>query len=52
MKKNKLSYLFLIFAGVAIGGLVFSNLEFTFPAKESKVAVTNNINLASAANAF
>lgn len=52
MKKNKLSYLFLIFAGVAIGGLVFSNLEFTFPAKESKVAVTNNINFASAANTF
>ncbi len=52
MKKNKLSYLFLILAGVAIGGLVFSNLEFTFPVKESKVAVTNTINLASAANNF
>lgn len=52
MKKNKLSYLFLVLAGVAVGGLVFSNLEFTFPAKESKVAVTNNINLATAANTF
>ncbi len=52
MKKNKLLYLFLILAGVAIGGLVFSNLEFTFPAKESKVAVTNQVNLASAANTF
>ncbi len=52
MKKNKLSYLFLILAGVAVGGLVFSNLEFTFPAKESKVAVTNHINLAAAANTF
>ena len=52
MKKNKLSYLVLILAGVAMGGLVFSNLEFTFPAKKSKVAVTNHINLASAANTF
>ena len=52
MKKNKLSYLFLALAGVVIGGLVFSNLEFTFPAKESKVAVTNTIKLASAANTF
>lgn len=53
MNKKKLSYLFLVLAGVAIGWLVFSNLEFTFPAKdESKVAVSNHINMASAANTF
>ena len=50
MKKNKLTYLFLILAGVAIGGLVFSNLEFTVAGKEKKVAVTNHVNLASAAS--
>ena len=52
MKKNKLTYFFLILAGVTIGGLVFSNLEFTFPAKESQVAISNQVNLASAANTF
>lgn len=50
MKKNKLSYLFLILAGVAIGGLVFSNLEFTFSGKDNDIAVTNHVNLASAAD--
>ena len=50
MKKSKLSYLFLILAGVAIGGLVFSNLEFTFSGKDSDIAVTNHVNLASVAD--
>lgn len=51
MKKNKLTYLFLILAGVAVGGLVFSNIEFTFPGKDRHAAVTNRANEAAAANA-
>ncbi len=52
MKKNTPSYLILILAGVAIGWLVFSNLEFTFPDKESKLTVSNTIKLAEAAENF
>jgi len=50
MKKNKLTSIFLILAGVAIGGLVFSNLEFTFPGQQHEVAVTNHASVATAAS--
>ncbi len=52
MKKNTPSYLILILAGVAIGWLVFSNLEFSFQDKENRLAVSNTINLAEAAENF
>jgi len=48
MKKNTLTSIFLILAGVAIGGLVFSNLEFTFPGKQHEVTVTNHASVATA----
>ncbi len=51
MKMNRLSSLLLILAGVAIGGLVFANIEFTVSDREHEAAVSNRVNHATAANA-
>ncbi|MBM3162657.1 MAG: DegQ family serine endoprotease [Chlorobi bacterium] len=54
MKKNgnRMKYLLLLLAGVALGGLVFANIEFGFSGRDGGFTFTSKPNYATAKNNF
>ncbi len=54
MKKsgNRLRYLLLLLVGIAVGGLVFANVEFSFPGRNAALKLSNKPNYATAKNNF
>ncbi|MBM3423162.1 MAG: DegQ family serine endoprotease [Chlorobi bacterium] len=54
MKKKRISMksLLLVLVGIVVGGLVFANMEFTFPGTNVPLALSNKPNYATAKNNF
>jgi len=54
MKKRgkRLKYLLLLLVGIAVGGVVFANVEFSFPGRNAGLNLSNKPNYATAKNNF
>lgn len=51
-RKKKLKYLLLLLVGIAVGSVVFANVEFSFPGRNAGLNLSNKPNYANAKNNF